>query len=119
MFAGPETKTPTLLPGTGKVLTGLFRFEDVDCLSLPTALANRLDYQQQQVLMSICAEDASPLQVVQAYAGTGKTHLAMCLVRKRLERNQLDDTSGTIIWAVRTRTLRDDIMHSLVSSGVV
>ena len=53
------------------------------------------------------------LNLVQAYAGTGKTHLAMCLVRKLLQRNLLYDTNGFIIWAIRTRTLRREIIIRL------
>jgi glutaminyl-tRNA synthetase len=48
------------------------------------------------------------LQVVQAYAGIGKTHVAMRLMCKLLQRNRMDDTNGFIIWAVRTCTLRDE-----------
>ncbi len=31
----------------------------------------------------------------------------------------MDDNHAFIVWAVRTRTLRGEIMHSLLSSGVL
>ena len=96
LFHWTGDQDPNLLPGNGRMFTGLFRDGNVDFLSLPTGLATRLDSQQTLVLMGIGAGDASPLQVVPAYAGTGKTHLAKCLVSKPLERTQRFDDNGFI-----------------------
>ena len=89
-----------LLLGNGRVLKDLFQLV-CRLLSPPHELGRPLGLsQQKQVLMGICRGDASPLLVVQAYAGTGNTHLAMCLVCKLVQNNRLDDTNGVIIWAV-------------------
>ena len=53
----------------------------------------------------------------QVLAGTGNTHMAMCLLYQMLRPKNMDD--GFIIWAVRTRTLRDEILGSLTSNGVL
>ena len=85
---------------------GLFASE-VDFTNLLSELRSRLDKQQRDVLLSMSQEHR---RVVcwQASAGTGKTHMGTCLLHQMLRSNKLDD--GFIIWAVRMRTLRDDIL---------
>ena len=53
----------------------------------------------------------------QVIAGTGKTHMAMCLLYQMLRSKSMDD--GFMNWAVRARTLRDEILGSLTFNGVL
>ena len=64
--------------------------------------------------MDICAGHTSPLQVVQAYAGTGEAHVAMCLVRKLLQINRLDDTNGASSGQSELVPCGTRSMHSLL-----
>ena len=109
------------VPGTqavarsNTVWQGLFTsLEDIK--TLPSALNDRLDNQQQQVLLDMSQEHRRVV-CQQVFAGTGKTHMAMCLLYQMLRSKNMDDSF--IIWAVRTRTLRDEILGSLTSNGVL
>ena len=86
-----------------------------DIQTLPSALNDSLDNQQQQVLLDMSQEHWRVVRW-QAFAGTRKTHMAMCLLYHMLRSKNMDD--GFIMWAVRTRTLRDEILGSLTSNGV-
>jgi hypothetical protein len=103
------TTTAPPLCDVANVFAGLFdndsTFED-----LPTVLKERLDAEQRQVLSNISKSDKA-FHVVDALAGTGKSHLARCMINRWASIGNSND--GFLVVALRTRTLRHEFMTSL------
>ena len=62
------------------VFAGLFH-NDSAFEAMPAALTQRLDEEQRLVLRGI-SESTKAMRVVDALAGTGKSHLARCLINR-------------------------------------
>jgi hypothetical protein len=91
-------------------------FEDyVDFAELPNSLNDRLDPEQRSVLLGII-RSIKAFHVVDALAGTGKSHLARCIINRWV--HKWGPTSdGFLLVALRTRTLRHEFMESMAQAG--
>ena len=78
-------------------------------------LTQRLDEEQRQVLSGI-SRSTQAVHVVNALAGTGKSHLARCLINRW--GNMADPADGFLVVALRTRTLRQEFLDSLLADKV-
>ena len=62
------------------------------------------------------SESTKALHVVDAFAGAGKSHLARCLINRW--GSMRDDSQGFLVMALRTRTLRQEFLETLLLDKV-
>jgi hypothetical protein len=74
-----------------------------------------LDDEQRQVLSGISCSTKC-VHLVDALAGTGKSHLARCLINRWGA--LADPKQGFLVVALRTRTLRQDFLETVLSDKV-
>jgi hypothetical protein len=82
---------------------------------MPPALTDRLDDEQRGVLSGISCS-TSCVHLVDALAGTGKSHLARCLINRWGD--SADPKQGFLVVALRTRTLRQEFLESVLADQV-
>ena len=82
---------------------------------MPTLLTQRLEDAQRMVLRGI-SESTKALHVVDALAGTGKSHLARCLISRWGSLRH--SSEGYLLTTLRTRSLRQEFLESLLSDKV-
>ena len=78
-------------------------------------LTERLDEEQREVLRGI-SHSTKALRVVDALAGTGKSHLARCLINRW--GSMRDAGQGFLVMALRTRTLRQEFLETRLADKV-
>jgi hypothetical protein len=93
---------------------GLF-VDEAAFQEMPAVLTQRLDAEQRQVLSGISGSGKA-VHVVDALAGTGKSHLARCLINRWGE--VADNSLGFLVVALRTRTLRQEFLQSVLADQV-
>ena len=96
------------------VFAGLFVDENAFA-EMPAVLTERLDEEQRQALSGISCSNKA-FHVVDALAGTGKSHLARCLINRWGE--VADSNLGFLVVALRTRTLRQEFLETVLSDKV-
>ena len=96
------------------VFAGLFA-DDAAFEEMPTVLAQRLDEAQREVLRGI-SHSTKALRVVDALAGTGKSHPARCLINRW--GSMRDAGQGFLVMALRARTLRQEFLEALLADKV-
>ena len=96
------------------VFAGLFA-DDAAFEEMPTVLTQRLDEAQREVLRGI-SHFTKALHVVDALAGTGQSHLARCLIN--CWGSMRDAGQGFLVMALRTRTLRQELLETLLADKV-
>jgi hypothetical protein len=96
------------------VFHGLFQ-DYRDFSSLPGTLDNILDQEQRSVLLGI-SNSHKAVHVVDALAGTGKSHLARCIIHQWVHKWG-SEVDGFLLVALRTRTLRHEFMESMAEAG--
>jgi hypothetical protein len=79
---------------------------------LPAALKNKLDEQQLAALMGI-SSTPDPVQVLTAFAGTGKSHVAKCLIWGYLRLKDAPDEVAVLLF--RTKRLREEMVADLLN----
>ena len=98
------------IAGQANVYAGLFH-DDSAFEAMPAALTQRLDEEQRSVLRGI-STSTKAAHVVGALAGTGKSHLARCLINRwGLLR---DNSQGFLLMTLRARNLRTEFLESCV-----
>ncbi len=96
------------------VCAGMFD-DDAGVEAIPTVLTQPLDDEQPMVLRGI-SESTKALHVADALAGTGKSHLARCLINRwGLMRGS---SLGCLVTALRTSTLRQELLDTLLSDNI-
>ena len=103
------------IAGQVNVYAGLFH-DDSAFEAMPAALTQRLDEEQRSVLRGI-SESTKALHVVDALAGTGKSHLARCLINRW--GSLRDSSQGFLLMTLRTRSLRTEFLESLLLDKAV
>ena len=82
---------------------------------MPAVLAQRLDEEQREVLRGI-SHSTKACRVVDALAGTGKSHLARCLINRWGSLRNAGQ--ACLVMALRTRTLRQEFLEALLADKV-
>jgi chromosomal replication initiation ATPase DnaA len=67
-------------------------------------------------VLSGISRSTKAVHVVDALAGTGKSHLARCLINRWGE--VADNSLGFLVVALRTRTLRQEFLESVLADQV-
>jgi hypothetical protein len=96
---------------TVNVFNGLFP-ADAAFDEMPPALTERLDDEQRGVLSGISCSTKC-VHLVDALAGTGKSHLARCLINRWGD--SADPKKGFLVVALRTRTLHQEFLETVLS----
>ena len=108
---GPRWASPPIA-GQVNVYAGLFH-DDYAFEAMPAALTQRLDKEQRSLLRGISESNKElHVNVVDALAETGKSHLARCLINRwGLLR---DNSRGSLLMTLRARNLRQEFLDSQI-----